>query len=277
MKKSARVFAVVAVLAAIFGPGCASKPASVEISPPDAVINAPSEAPKLTTRVLDAKEQPIEDAKIVWSSSDANVVAIDPQTGALTVKASGKAEITAEAGAATGNAMITVALFKNLVPTPQKLQLRIGQAPRVSASVVDEVGETVEAVITWASADPKIATIDPERGEVHGISPGTTVVTATAKALKAEVPVEVMKPGPAELAVSKALVKLKAGKTAEVEGLPQDGNGNAVEGFPVSYASDDESIAKVEQDGTITAVAAGETNIAVTAGDQTVTIKVIVN
>jgi len=277
MKKTRRVFAVFAVLAAVSSFGCAPNPASVEISPPDMVINELTAAPKVSARALDAKDQPIEGAVFQWSTSDANVVAIDPASGALTVKGSGRAEITATIGAASGSATVTVGLFKELMTDPKKLELRIGQAPRLSASILDETGAQVDGVIEWASADPKIATIDIERGEVHGISPGKTIVTATAKGLKAEVPVEVMKPGPAELGVSKALVKLKAGKTAKVEGKPLDENGQPAEGYAVKYESYDEAVATVAEDGTITAVAKGETDIGVTAGDQNVTIKVTVD
>ncbi len=276
MSKTGRTSSVLAVLTAILALGCASKPASVEISPPDMVINDPSEVPTVSARALDVKEQPIEGAKIVWGTSDAKVVAIDPDTGKITLKGSGRAEITAEAGAATGSCTVTVALFKELAAEPKKLELRIGQAPRVSATILDETGAQVDGVIQWTSADPMIATIDPEKGEVHGIAPGKTVLTATAKALKAEVQVEVMKPGPAELGVSTSLVKLKPGKTAKVEGKPLDAAGQPAEGYTVAYASDDESVAKVASDGTVLGVAQGETDVAVTAGDQTVTIKVVV-
>lgn len=276
MKRTSAVFAVVTVIAAVIAIGCAPTPASVEISPPDIVIHDPGEVPTLSARALDAKDQPIPDVRFAWSSSDENVVAINAETGALTVKGSGRAEITAQAGTATGNTIVNVALFKKIATDVEKLSLRIGQAQKITATIQNEKGQPVDGAIDFAVGDPAIATVDAAKGELRGVAPGTTTATVTAKGLRAEVKVEVIKPGPFELGVSRAYLELRPGKTGKVEGRPLDENEKPDESYVVSYESDDESVAKVSDDGTITGVAAGETSIVISAGDKVVTVKVAV-
>jgi uncharacterized protein YjdB len=276
MSRTSLTSVIVGVLGSISLLGCAPKPASVEISPPDIVINAPGETPTVSARALDAQDQPIEGAKFAWSTSDESIVAINPETGALTVKGSGRAEITAQAGTATGSTIVNVSLFTKLATDVDKLLLKIGQAQKITATILDEKGKPIDGAVDFAIGDQKVATVDAMKGEVRGVGPGTTAVTATAKALKAEVAVEVMKPGPAELGVSKAFVELKVGKTAKVEGKPLDENAQPAEGYAVSYESDDPSVATVSEDGTVTGVAAGETHLVVSAGDKEVTVKVVV-
>jgi uncharacterized protein YjdB len=255
--------------------GCAPKPASIEITPSDVVANSVDEAPALTARVLDDKGQEIADAKAAWSSSAADVAEVDAATGALTIKASGKAEITAAVGEVKGTAAVTVALFKTLKAEADAVALKVGEAKAVGAKVLDEKDQPVEGEIAWASADEKIATVGP-KGEITGVAAGATVVTATAKALKAEVKVDVQSAGPAELKAAKDALALKVGKTAKAEVQTLGADGKPATGFTVAFASADEKIATVAEDGTIKAVAKGETTVTATSGDKTASIKVTV-
>jgi uncharacterized protein YjdB len=228
----------------------------------------------MIAKVLDREEKPIEGSKIVWSSGDETVAKIDPATGKLQVTGSGRVEIKAETGATYGIAMVTIALYKGISTDTKSLMLRIGQVQAVSANIVDETGTPISGEIVWESSDKKIASVVGSRGEIRGVGPGTTTVVATAKSLKAEVKVEVAKPGPADLQVSKALVKVKMGKTAKIEGLPLDEKGDKDPAYTVAYESYDTSVATVAEDGTITSVGKGETKLGVTAGDKSVEIKV---
>ena len=276
MKNAGKTFALFALLAGSSGFGCAPTPASVEISPPDAVVHDKAEALTLTARVLDREDNPIPGAQVRWSTLDDKILSIDPATGAVTVKASGKAQVAADCEAASGTATVTVALFSRLAVDRPQIVLKIGEAQYVFPTISDENGKPIEAAVAWSSADPKIATVAEDKGQIRGVSPGTAIVTAAALNLKAQVEVEVMKPGPAELGVSTALLEMKVGQTEKVEGKPLDEAGKPAEGYRIGYVSDDESVAMVDADGTVVAVAAGEANIVVTAGDQTVTIKVTV-
>ena len=265
--------ASVALLAAAAW-GCAAKPATIEVSPPDATVSSLDETPKLTARVLDAAGNPIEGAQVAWSTPDEGVLTVDPATGALQIKGSGRAEIDADLPGVRGICTVTVALYTTLRTDAQSVSLGVGQVQKVAAAILDEKGQEIQGAIEWTSANPAIASVVGSRGEIRGVAPGTTTVVATAKSLQAEVQVEVIKPGPAELGVSKALLVLKVGKTGRIEGKPLDENAQPAEGYSVRYESYDPAVATVDEDGTVTGAAKGETRIAVSAGDKTVDVKV---
>jgi uncharacterized protein YjdB len=274
MRNTMRVLGAVVILSAVFAIGCAAEPATVEISPPDVTVNAITDSPKLTAKVMDEAGKVIPDAKVAWSTVDEGVLAIDPESGVITVKASGRAEINADSGIAKGISMVTVALYKTLKTDTTSVDLNVGKVQEVSAMILNEKGEEIQGEIVWRSADEKIAKLVGSRGQIQAVGAGATAVIATAKMLKAEVMVVVAVPGPAELGVSKSLVELKVGKTAKIEGKPLDENGEDAKGYNVRYDSYDSAIASVADDGTITGVAPGETRVEVAAGDKTVSVKV---
>jgi uncharacterized protein YjdB len=275
MKNAWKAVAAIAVLIAVSVFGCAYDPASIEVTPAQTVVNSPDQAPALVARVLDRSGQAISDAEVDWSSSAPGVATIESSSGELTVKESGKAVITAAVGAVKGTAVVTVAIYHGLKVGAEAVTLRVGEGKRIAAAIVDENGKPVVGEIAWASADPKIATISP-KGEITAIAAGATIVTATAKALKAEVKVEVQAVGPAQLRAAKEAVTLKVGKTEKVEVRALDAKAEPAEGFIVTFASADAAVATVNEDGAITAVAAGETAVTATSGDKTVSIKVTV-
>lgn len=59
---------------------------------------------------------------------------------------------------------------------------------QVSATVTDAAGNVLDRAVSWASADPGIATVDGN-GEVRGVSPGLTSLTATVEGISASVTV----------------------------------------------------------------------------------------
>jgi uncharacterized protein YjdB len=275
MKNASKVVVAALILAAVFVLGCAPKPASIEITPSDVVVNSADEAPALAAKILDEKGQEVPDVKAAWSSSAPEVAEVDAATGALTIKASGKAEITAAAGEVKSTVAVTVALYKSLKADAEALALKVGEVKPVAAKILDEKDQPIEGEIVWATADEKIATVGP-KGEITGVAAGATVVTGTAKALKVEVKVDVQAVGPAELKAAKAEVQLKVGKTEKVEVQTLGADGQPATGFTVAFASADAAVATVAEDGTITAVAAGETTVTATSGDKSAPIKVVV-
>ena len=274
MRTVGTAFALATVLTAVALAGCAKKPASIEVSPPDVTLNSLNDTQKMTAKVMDEAGQEIPDAKVVWSTPDEGVVSIDPDTGLVTAKASGRAEINADSGTVKGISMLTVAIYKTLKTDATSVELNVGKVQEVEAMILNEKGEEIKGAVVWTTADDKIAKLVGSRGQIQGVGPGATAVIATAKMLKTEVMVVVAKPGPFELGVSKSLVELKVGKTAKVEGKPLDEDGKDAEGFSVRYDSYDNAIATVDETGLVTGVAAGETRIEVASGDKTVSVKV---
>lgn len=78
--------------------------------------------------------------------------------------------------------------------------------------------------------------------------------------------------------MSQATASMKVGDTKQVTATadPADADDAATVNAAITYKSDNEAIATVADDGTITAVAEGTANITATSGSFTGTVKVTV-
>ncbi|MCI1985317.1 MAG: Ig-like domain-containing protein [Lactobacillus sp.] len=78
--------------------------------------------------------------------------------------------------------------------------------------------------------------------------------------------------------MSQATASMKVGDTKQVTAAatPAGADDEAAVNGAITYASSDETIAKVGTDGTITAIAAGTATITATSGAFTATVKVTV-
>jgi len=79
--------------------------------------------------------------------------------------------------------------------------------------------------------------------------------------------------------MSQATASMKVGDTKQVTAVadPADSDDATVVNDAITYTSDDETIAKVATDGTITAVAEGTANITATSGAFSASVKVTVS
>ncbi|WP_405291578.1 beta strand repeat-containing protein [Methanobrevibacter sp.] len=157
---------------------------------------------------------------------------------------------------------------------PDDLSVEIGKTADIGAT---QVGT---GTISYVSSDENVATVDDD-GTVHGVSEGTATITvsveetATHAAESKEVPVAVTKVAPS-IEVTPDSLEIKAGTTAEIA-VTSDSNG------AVSYVSSDDSVATVDADGKVTAVASGTATITVSvasegdyaAGSKDVTVSVL--
>lgn len=61
---------------------------------------------------------------------------------------------------------------------PQSATLAVGQEVRPTVVFLGCAGRTpLDDEVTWSSADPAVASVEPATGRITGRSPGTTVVT----------------------------------------------------------------------------------------------------
>lgn len=146
-----------------------------------------------------------------------------------------------------------------------------GGTRQLTYSAKDAQDRTVRTVLTWTSLNTNIATVDQNTGLVTGVNPGDVTIQATSSnGVTSSVVVHVMAPGtPAYVLVSIDSNKLPAGyqRQAFISGI-RDANDQPVPGLQViTWSSDDESIATVEQRGYVTGVAAGTVKIRVTTAN----------
>lgn len=154
-------------------------------------------------------------------------------------------------------------------------ELALDEEIRFTASV--SVTGAADRSVTWKSSDSGIAAAAPD-GTINAVAPGTAVITATSTfdpSVSDSVVVTVLE---ADEVVSVSIAEgdqaLFDGEeftfTAQVATTGKVGDG-------VIWSSADEGVATIDESGTVTALAAGETRIVASAeSDQTVTASVTV-
>ena len=143
--------------------------------------------------------------------------------------------------------------------SPDKLLLAIGENVTLSADVVPKNATEKDLTYTWSSVDPGVATVD-DSGKVTGVANGKTTIKVSANNMEASctvsvngefVPVESV-----TVTASTNHIKVgeKTGLSANV--LPVNATNKNV-----TWSSDKENIATVDDHGIVTGVAEGTATI----------------
>lgn len=156
------------------------------------------------------------------------------------------------------------------VTGPDACEVDVGSTLPLTFTVLPE--DVEDKTLAFVSSDETILTVD-ETGNALGLAPGSATVTATAaNGVTAEVLVTVTQP--VESVSAEESLTLDIGLTGCVNAQiqPQEATDSTL-----SYSSDDEEIATVDEAGVVTALAAGEATITITAhnGQQAKTIIVV--
>lgn len=212
---------------------------------------------------------------ITWASDNEEVAAVSD--GTVTAKKVGTAIITAttEDGSYTAACTVTVtepAPGQNVTGvtlSKETLSIEEGNCALLEAFVDPETAKN--HTVTWSTSDEEIAEVDLETGIVSGVAEGTTTITATTEdggytadcevtvTAMAEdtVPVENVSVIPSEGDLSQDQT-IEAGKqfVLSAEVYPADAtNQNVI------WLSSNKEVATVTQEGTVTAVGAGEVTL----------------
>jgi len=139
----------------------------------------------------------------------------------------------------------------------------VGETMTAVAVVRDASGNPLpDRAITWSSSDDGIAAVDGT-GQVAALAPGVVTITARSEGREANAALTVLPVPVAAVEVSPDTATLAIGSTLQLAATPRDAAGGALTGRSVAWSSDDEAIARIAQDGTVTGVAAG--TVAITA------------
>lgn len=155
----------------------------------------------------------------------------------------------------------------------QQLQPEYSAEGEVSADKIAEAADKL--TVAWTSSDEAVVTVDAD-GNVTAVSAGEAYVTATVKdkdGLTAKTQVRVaVTPTGVEAPETLALVTNgENSKNLDAKMVPED----ATDG-KLAYKSSDEAVATVDENGKVTAVAAGNAAITATAGEQSATCDITV-
>jgi len=136
--------------------------------------------------------------------------------------------------------------------------VEVGDSFTLSGSPRNPSGDTVPGVrLHWTSGNDQIATVDEARGVVNALAPGEVEITASVSGVHNAVRMNVVPKRVAMISVSLPPGALRAGDRVQLVATPEDKRHDPVS-TAVHWASADESIAVVSQDGVVSAKAPGE-------------------
>lgn len=206
---------------------------------------------------------------VTWTSSDPKVLYVSPG-GKVTAVGSGSATVTASVGGASVAKTITVTAAEepkdtvtSITLNKYSLTLYVGEMGEQLAATILPEGST--ASVVWQSSNPNVATVT-EKGLVQAVTPGTSVITATAGGRHVSCIVSVLAARVRVSGVSfdetehKIPVRGTATLTATI--TPADATVKTL-----VWTSDDPGIASVSRTGIVTAVSVGTTKIHATSVD----------
>ncbi|MEJ2679237.1 MAG: Ig-like domain-containing protein [Gemmatimonadota bacterium] len=151
----------------------------------------------------------------------------------------------------------------------------LGDTLQLTATVADEYGNAVDSpAVTWAVADPSIATVD-STGRVVSLTEGQTSVTATADTASSAATVLVHQQAALVTIAPVDIALTAAGDTVRLSAAAKDANGNVVPGS-VTWSNDNASVVSVTTDGLVQAQAEGTANVIATSGPIADTVAVVV-
>lgn len=135
--------------------------------------------------------------------------------------------------------------------------IEAGQTSTAGATGVDQNGLAVAlGDVAWSSSSPSVATVNSS-GVVVGVSPGETMVIATAGGVQGRQAIRVTPIGVASVVVSQTIATVAVAATAQHTATLRDARNNLLAGRAVTWSSSNPLVANVSQTGLVTGVSAG--------------------
>ncbi len=211
---------------------------------------------KITATVL---PENTTDKTVTWTSDNETIAAVSAD-GTVTAVSVGIANITATCGDATATCKVTVnpVSASGITLSAQDMILLVGQTDKLTATVLPE--NTTDKTVTWTSDNETIAAVSAD-GTVTAVSVGIANITATCGDATATCKVTVNPVSASGITLSAQDMILLVGQTDKLTAtvLPENTTDKTV-----TWTSDNETIAAVSADGTVTAVAVGKSTITAT-------------
>lgn len=228
--------------------------------------NGQSATLKVTVQPEDASDKTVtfssSDDKIATVSADGVVKAVGEGTATVTV--------TTKDGSKTATSEITVVPASVAVTgitvddDSKEVTLEVGETAVIEVTVAPE--DATNKTVEWTSSDETVASVDAT-GIVTALKPGETTITAkTVSGGKTATAKITVKDGISVtgITLNKPTLEIPAGETYtfEPEFFPSNATNRGV-----SWSSNNESVATIAADGTLTAVSMGKATITATTED----------
>ena len=298
MKRKTIILAVVAAAAmAITLVGCGVKITNIAV--PDAITVEKGEAvvlpvafgtddaPAVTPETAATGESAETDEKLAkaaskltveWISSDESVATVDA-TGMVVAVSAGEADITASVTDSEMSAVckVTVKVAAKDITVPDNLDVKLNDGNETSIEATVSPADATDVEVKYASTDEAVATVDKD-GKVQILQPGecdiaTTLTQEGKKVVEKKTHIKAFYEVEG-ITLDKTEGILTAGNTVTLNAtvLPEEIADETI----VTWTSSDEKVATVDENGKVTAIAAGEATITANAGEKSTTYKLTV-
>ncbi len=208
-----------------------------------------------------------------YTSSDPAVLVVD-EDGNIVAVSAGTAEValSSKDGKITAAKTIEVVVTPTDISTTDTLTLTAGEAATLETAVTP--AEATHVVISYTSSDNSVATVS-NTGEVKAVDAGEADITAAVQdtELSAVCKITVL-PKIESVDLSDTTLSLKVGGTVQLTYTVQPEDA-VVE--TATYTSSDESVATVDEEGAVTAVADGTATVTVDVDGVTAECEVTVS
>ena len=298
MKRKTIILAVVAAAAmAITLVGCGVKITNIAV--PDAITVEKGEAvvlpvafgtddaPAVTPETAATGESAATDEKlakaaskltVAWTSSDESVATVDA-TGMVVAVSAGEADITASVTDSEMSAVckVTVKVAAKDITVPDNLDVKLNDGNETTVEATVSPADATNVKVSYASTDEAVATVDKD-GKVQILQPGecdivTTLTQEGKKVVEKKTHIKAFYEVEG-ITLDKTEGILTAGNTVTLNAtvLPEEIADETI----VTWTSSDEKVATVDENGKVTAIAAGEATITANAGEKSTTYKLTV-
>lgn len=297
MKKKIIVLAATAIIMAVALAGCGVKITNIAV--PDAITVEKGEAvvlpvtfgtddaPAVTPETAATGESAETDEKLAkaaskltveWTSSDESVATVDA-TGMVVAVSAGEADITASVTDSEMSAVckVTVKVAAKDITVPDNLDVKLNDGNETTVEATVSPADATDVKVSYASTDEAVATVDKD-GRVQVLQPGecdivTTLTQEDKKVVEKKTHIKAYYEVEG-ITLDKTEGILTAGNTVALNAtvLPEE----IADETTVTWTSSDEKVATVDENGKVTAIAAGEATITANAGEKSATYKLTV-
>ena len=298
MKRKTIILAVVAAAAmALSLVGCGVKitniavPESAMVEKGESitlpVVYGTDDAPAVTPETAATGESAETDEKLAkaaskltveWTSSDESVATVDA-TGMVVAVSAGEADITASVTDSEMSAVckVTVKVAAKDITVPDNLDVKLNDGNETTVEATVSPADATDVKVSYASTDEAVATVDKD-GRVQVLQPGecdiaTTLTQEGKKVVEKKTHIKAFYEVEG-ITLDKTEGILTAGNTVTLNAtvLPEEIADETI----VTWISSDEKVATVDENGKVTAIAAGEATITANAGEKSTTYKLTV-
>lgn len=204
---------------------------------------------------------------VTWTSDNKSVAEVSGN-GLVTAKADGKATITVTAGKLTASCVVTVKEIRLESISLDKKSMTIAKGKNQKLNVVYNPADTTDDKgVKWTVSDSEVLSVDGD-GNVTGKKAGKAKVTAKVGKCTAECEVTVNVPLE-KITFAKTELELTKGQSSEALKKVTYSPADTTDARDLTWATDNASVAAVDENGTVTAKKAGVAAITATGANNT--------